>query len=197
MNTLQLHDVHEPRYRHGSVGEFAQELKKSAEKLMEQLQKAGVEKESPDESLSDAEKHQLLNYLQSSHDDPARKRIVLVRSTGSRTRTKVPTTPKDLILVGGLGHISYIQADEYTRRLIDTYRELVGTFGCRLASFDAEFNQRYREACRRMAETLKQLRKLAKRVVSVFFGALQKQSGDRRRTGAFFHVLKVDGRNLP
>lgn len=60
---------------------------------------------------------------------------------------------------------------------------------------------------RRMAEMLKQLRKLIKQALhSVFgptlqersFSAMQKRGGrSRRHASVYFHTLKVDGRNLP
>lgn len=64
-----------------TVAEFANELKKSTETLLDQLKSAGVAKASPSDVLTDADKHSLLNYLQSSHGTAGadRKKITLVK----------------------------------------------------------------------------------------------------------------------
>ena len=66
-----------------TVAEFATELKKSTETLLEQLKSAGVSKASASDSLTDADKHSLLNYLQASHGTatPERKKITLVKKS--------------------------------------------------------------------------------------------------------------------
>jgi len=50
-----------------TVAEFANELKKSTETLLDQLKSAGVSKTSATDVLTDSDKHSLLNFLQSSH----------------------------------------------------------------------------------------------------------------------------------
>ena len=64
-----------------TVAEFANELKKSTDTLLEQLKSAGVPKASAADVLTDADKHSLLNYLQNSHGtaSPERKKITLVK----------------------------------------------------------------------------------------------------------------------
>jgi translation initiation factor IF-2 len=64
-----------------TVAEFAIELKKSNDTLLEQLKSAGVAKSAATDVLTDADKHSLLNYLQSSHGtaSPERKKITLVK----------------------------------------------------------------------------------------------------------------------
>ena len=64
-----------------TVAEFATELKKSNETLLEQLKSAGVSKTSAADVLTDADKHSLLSYLQSSHGtaSPERRKITLVK----------------------------------------------------------------------------------------------------------------------
>jgi len=64
-----------------TVAEFASELKKSTETLLDQLRSAGVSKASPGDVLTDADKHSLLNFLQSSHGTAGadRKKITLVK----------------------------------------------------------------------------------------------------------------------
>ncbi len=64
-----------------TVAEFAIELKKSNETLLEQLKSAGVAKAAATDVLTDADKHSLLNFLQSSHGTASseRKKITLVK----------------------------------------------------------------------------------------------------------------------
>ena len=64
-----------------TVAEFANELKKSNETLLEQLKAAGVAKASASDVLTDADKHSLLTFLQSSHGTASveRKKITLVK----------------------------------------------------------------------------------------------------------------------
>jgi len=47
-----------------TVAEFAAELKKSTETLLEQLRAAGVSKQSASDALTEADKVKLLGYLQ-------------------------------------------------------------------------------------------------------------------------------------
>ena len=64
-----------------TVAEFANELKKSTDTLLEQLKSAGVAKASASDVLTDSDKHSLLNFLQNSHGtaSPERKKITLVK----------------------------------------------------------------------------------------------------------------------
>ena len=64
-----------------TVAEFANELKKSTDTLLEQLKSAGVAKSAASDVLTDADKHSLLNFLQNSHGTAGadRKKITLVK----------------------------------------------------------------------------------------------------------------------
>jgi translation initiation factor IF-2 len=64
-----------------TVAEFAKELKKSTDTLLEQLKSAGVAKNAASDALTDADKHKLLGFLQNSHGTaaPDRKKITLVK----------------------------------------------------------------------------------------------------------------------
>ena len=64
-----------------TVAEFASELKKSTETLLDQLKSAGVAKTAASDVLTDADKHKLLNHLQSAHGTAGaeRKKITLVK----------------------------------------------------------------------------------------------------------------------
>ena len=66
-----------------TVAEFATELKKSTDTLLEQLQSAGVAKLVATDTLTDADKHKLLGFLQVSHGTASadRKKITLVKKS--------------------------------------------------------------------------------------------------------------------
>src|SRR4051812_30628233 len=72
-----------------TVAEFAAELKKSPDTLLEQLRSAGVAKSAATDALSEADKQKLLGYLQSSHGSAApaeRKKITLVKKSTSEIK---------------------------------------------------------------------------------------------------------------
>ncbi|MEY2897724.1 MAG: hypothetical protein RL669_1993, partial [Pseudomonadota bacterium] len=65
-----------------TVSQFAEELKLPAQRLLEQLQAAGVAKQSVDEPLSEDDKTRLLDSLRKAHGAPEaveRKKITLTR----------------------------------------------------------------------------------------------------------------------
>ena len=71
-----------------TVAEFANELKKSADVLLDQLRSAGVAKTSDSDTLNDADKQKLLSYLQASHGTVTadRKKITLVKKSTSEIK---------------------------------------------------------------------------------------------------------------
>ena len=71
-----------------TVAEFASELKKSPETLLEQLKSAGVAKRAPTDALTETDKQKLLAHLQASHGMPAdnRKKITLVKKSTSEIK---------------------------------------------------------------------------------------------------------------
>src|SRR6476469_9500730 len=71
-----------------TVAEFAAELKKSPDTLLEQLRSAGVSKSAPTDALSDSDKQRLLGFLQASHGTsaPERKKITLVKKSTSEIK---------------------------------------------------------------------------------------------------------------
>ena len=64
-----------------TVAEFAAELKKPADTLLEQLRSAGVAKSSASDALSEVDKQKLLSYLQASHGTGERKKITLTKKS--------------------------------------------------------------------------------------------------------------------
>ncbi len=71
-----------------TVAEFAAELTKRPEQLLEQLHSAGVLKGSANDSLSESDKQKLLAFLQSSHGtaEQGRKKITLTRKTNTQIK---------------------------------------------------------------------------------------------------------------
>src|SRR6476620_5797040 len=71
-----------------TVAEFASELKKSPDTLLEQLRSAGVAKSATTDALSEADKQKLLGYLKASHGTVSaeRKKITLVKKSTSEIK---------------------------------------------------------------------------------------------------------------
>ncbi|HWT55396.1 MAG TPA: translation initiation factor IF-2 associated domain-containing protein, partial [Rhodocyclaceae bacterium] len=70
-----------------SVAQFATELKMPAAALLEQLQKAGVSKQASDDTLTEADKARLLEYLRKSHGETdAKSKITLTRKQTSEIK---------------------------------------------------------------------------------------------------------------
>jgi translation initiation factor IF-2 len=74
------------------VSTFAREMGMSNEKLLEQLQAAGVDKHSPDQFVNDEDKRHLLGYLRKSHggsedeEEPAPSKITLKRRSNRQIK---------------------------------------------------------------------------------------------------------------
>ena len=66
-----------------TVAQFAAELQRPASTLIEQLQAAGMPKQSPEDALTDADKERLLEHLRQSHGTASseRKKITLVKKS--------------------------------------------------------------------------------------------------------------------
>jgi translation initiation factor IF-2 len=64
-----------------TVAEFAKELNKTPDTLLQQLQAAGVAKGSASDALTEGDKQQLLSHLQASHGGGAKKITLTKRST--------------------------------------------------------------------------------------------------------------------
>ncbi|KAF1042653.1 translation initiation factor IF-2 [Xylophilus sp.] len=71
-----------------TVAEFASELKKSPETLLEQLRSAGVAKASTGDALTESDKQRLLGFLQASHGTVAadRRKITLTKKSTSEIK---------------------------------------------------------------------------------------------------------------
>jgi translation initiation factor IF-2 len=73
-----------------TVAQFAAQLGRPTTALLEQLQSAGVTKQSADDALNEADKERLLDYLQKAHGTSAaggeRKKITLVKKTSTEIK---------------------------------------------------------------------------------------------------------------
>src|SRR6476661_5725931 len=97
-----------------TVAEFASELKKSPQTLLEQLRSAGVAKSAPTDALSDADKQKLLGYLQASHgtSSPERKKITLVKKSTSEIKQADSTGKARTIQVEVRKKRTFVKRDE-------------------------------------------------------------------------------------
>jgi translation initiation factor IF-2 len=97
-----------------TVAEFANELKKSTDTLLEQLRSAGVAKSAPTDSLTDADKQKLLGYLQASHGTatPERKKITLVKKSTSEIKQADATGKARTIQVEVRKKRTFVKRDE-------------------------------------------------------------------------------------
>jgi translation initiation factor IF-2 len=97
-----------------TVAEFASELKKSTETLLEQLRSAGVAKSSATDALSDTDKQKLLGFLQASHGTATgeRKKITLVKKSTSEIKQADSTGKARTIQVEVRKKRTFVKRDE-------------------------------------------------------------------------------------
>lgn len=97
-----------------TVAEFAVELKKSPEILLDQLKAAGVGKAAPSDALTESDKQKLLAYLQASHGTASadRKKITLVKKSTSEIKQADATGKARTIQVEVRKKRTFIQRDE-------------------------------------------------------------------------------------
>ena len=138
-----------------TVAEFANELKKSTETLLEQLKSAGVSKSAPTDSLSDADKQKLLGYLQASHGTatPERKKITLVKKSTSEIKQADATGKARTIQVEVRKKRTFIKRDEGSDTAVVEAPELAQAPAGQ-GQDEAELARREEEA-RRQAELIR------------------------------------------
>jgi len=97
-----------------TVAEFATELKKSTETLLEQLKAAGVAKSAATDPLTDSDKQRLLGYLQASHGtaSPERKKITLLKKSTSEIKQADATGKARTIQVEVRKKRTFVRRDE-------------------------------------------------------------------------------------
>lgn len=97
-----------------TVAEFASELKKSPDTLLEQLRSAGVDKSAPSDALTETDKQKLLSYLQASHGTATgeRKKITLVKKSTSEIKQADSTGKARTIQVEVRKKRTFIKRDD-------------------------------------------------------------------------------------
>jgi len=98
-----------------TVAQLAAELNRSAAALLEQLQSAGVNKASTDDSLSESDKERLLDHLRTTHGTAAgteRKKITLTRKSTSEIKQADATGKARTIQVEVRKKRTFVKRDE-------------------------------------------------------------------------------------
>ncbi|QXL85249.1 translation initiation factor IF-2 [Comamonas sp. NLF-1-9] len=97
-----------------TVAEFAAELKKTPETLLSQLRSAGVAKKSAADTVSEADKQQLLDHLRAAHGTEVkeRRKITLVKRSTSEIRQSDATGKARTIQVEVRKKRTFIKREE-------------------------------------------------------------------------------------
>jgi translation initiation factor IF-2 len=135
-----------------TVSEFASELKKSTDTLLEQLKSAGVPKASASDALTDGDKQKLLSYLQTSHGTATalgeRKKITLVKKSTTEIKQADATGKARTIQVEVRKKRTFVQRDDEVEAPAEPAEPAAPVID------DAELTRREEEA-RRQAELLR------------------------------------------
>ena len=140
-----------------TVAEFANELKKSTDTLLDQLKSAGVAKASASDVLTDADKHSLLNFLQTAHgtSSPDRKKITLVKKQTTEIKQADATGKARTIQVEVRKKRTFVRRDDDVVAAPEAAPEEVqATAPAAPLIDDAELARREEEA-RRQAELIR------------------------------------------
>jgi len=139
-----------------TVAEFANELKKSTETLLDQLKSAGVSKTSATDVLTDADKHSLLNFLQSSHGTAGaeRKKITLVKKQTTEIKQADATGKARTIQVEVRKKRTFVRREDGSDASADSIEPSVVNMPAASVIDDAELLRREEEA-RKQAEFLR------------------------------------------
>ena len=139
-----------------TVAEFATELKKSPETLLDQLKAAGVGKAAPSDALTESDKQKLLAYLQASHGTASadRKKITLVKKSTSEIKQADATGKARTIQVEVRKKRTFIQRDEGAEATAESQAAAAVEEPAVLSSEDLELSRREEEA-RRQAELIR------------------------------------------
>jgi len=139
-----------------TVAEFANELKKSTETLLDQLKSAGVSKTSATDVLTDADKHSLLNFLQSSHGTAGaeRKKITLVKKQTTEIKQADATGKARTIQVEVRKKRTFVRREDGSDASADSIEPSVVDMPAASVIDDAELLRREEEA-RKQAEFLR------------------------------------------
>ncbi|WP_138515461.1 translation initiation factor IF-2 [Rhodoferax bucti] len=148
-----------------TVAEFANELKKSTDTLLEQLKSAGVPKASAGDVLTDADKHSLLNFLQNSHGtaSPERKKITLVKKQTTEIKQADATGKARTIQVEVRKKRTFVRRDDGVEGTTEVEEHDVASANAAQVIEDAELARREEEASRQAELIRRQEEELAQR----------------------------------
>ncbi|WP_395668889.1 translation initiation factor IF-2 [Rhodoferax sp.] len=140
-----------------TVAEFANELKKSTETLLEQLSSAGVAKKAATDVLTDADKHKLLSYLQSSHGTavPERKKITLVKKQTTEIKQADATGKARTIQVEVRKKRTFVRRDDGLESVAPAAEAETAEHAEVVPVIDHEELARREEEARRQAELIR------------------------------------------
>ncbi len=148
-----------------TVAEFASELKKSTETLLDQLKSAGVPKASAGDVLTDADKHSLLNFLQSSHGTASseRKKITLVKKQTTEIKQADATGKARTIQVEVRKKRTFVRRDDGLEGTVEVDEQDAASAQAAQALEEAELARREEEASRQAELIRRQEEELAQR----------------------------------
>jgi len=97
-----------------TVAEFANELKKSTDTLLEQLKSAGVAKSAANDTLTESDKQHLLSYLQTAHGtlSAERRKITLVKKSTTEIKQADATGKARTIQVEVRKQRTFVRRDD-------------------------------------------------------------------------------------
>ena len=139
-----------------TVAEFAAELKKSTDTLLEQLKSAGVAKSAATDTLNDADKQKLLGFLQASHGTSTqeRKKITLVKKSTSEIKQADSSGKARTIQVEVRKKRTFVKREDGVEVPVDQPEQFAAATPAAPLIDDAELARREEEA-RRQAELLR------------------------------------------
>ncbi|MDE2416241.1 MAG: translation initiation factor IF-2 [Burkholderiales bacterium] len=141
-----------------TVAEFANELKKSTDMLLEQLKSAGVAKSAASDVLTDADKHSLLNFLQNSHGTAGadRKKITLVKKQTTEIKQADSSGKARTIQVEVRKKRTFVRRDDSTEATPEVVESATVTSAAPAApAVDQSELARREEEARRQAELIR------------------------------------------
>ncbi len=136
-----------------TVADFAAELKKSTDTLLDQLNHAGVAKSAASDTLSDTDKQKLLGYLQTSHGTVTgeRKKITLVKKSTTEIKQADASGKARTIQVEVRKKRTFIQRDETADALPEAVAVASASDAAKALYDHAELERREQEAQREAA----------------------------------------------
>jgi translation initiation factor IF-2 len=142
-----------------TVAQLATELNRPAAALLEQLESAGVSKKSASETLTDADKERLLEFLRSTHGTTGeRKKITLMRKSTSEIKQADASGKSRTIQVEVRKKRVFVKRDDVAPAVDEAAAEAAAREQAELLRREAEA-QAQAEALRRQEEELAERRR--------------------------------------